>query len=97
MSTLPTNTLKFNTGRTYSAAGQRIAATQLESGHIILNDIDRHIDVMLPAGVEFTQADIMRFYDLSCYVFPNEIDMLYADYYEIVNALRDLANTVESI
>ena len=90
-------TIKFNTGRTYSAAGQRIAAMQLESGHIILNDIDRHIDVMLPAGVEFNQADIMRFYDPSCYVFPNGIDMLYADYYKIVNALRDLANTVKSI
>lgn len=93
MSTLPTNTLVFNTGRNYTKYGQRIAATQLESGHIILNDIDRHIDAMLPANVEFTQADIMCFYDLSCYVFPNEIGMSYADYYVLVEQLRALANT----
>lgn len=84
-------TLKFNTKREYSANGQRIAATQLETGQIILVDIDRHIDVMLPAGVEFNQADIMRFYDLGAYIFPNEIGMSYGDYYDIVRELQKLA------
>jgi len=84
-------TLKFNTKREYSANGQRIAATQLETGQIILVDIDRHIDVMLPAGVEFNQADIMRFYDISCYVFPHDIGMSYGDYYDIVRELQKLA------
>jgi len=80
-------TLKFNTGRKYSEHGQRIVATQLESGHIVLIDLDRHIDAMLPAGVEFNQADIMQAYDHSWYVFPNEIDMSYGDYYDIVREL----------
>lgn len=87
------NTLKFNTNRGYSEHGQRIAATQLETGQIILMDIDRHIDVMLPANVEFTQADIMCFYDIGCYVFPNDIGMPYGDYYDIVRQLADIAAT----
>jgi hypothetical protein len=85
-------TLKFNTGRQYTQHGQRIVATQLESGHIVILDIDRHIDVMLPAQVEFTKSDIVWAYDLSMYVFPSEIDMSYGDYYEIVNQLREIAN-----
>jgi hypothetical protein len=90
-------TLGFNTGRTYTECGQRIAATQLESGHIIMVDIDRHIDVMLPAQVEFTQADIMWAYDLSMYVFPREIDLSYGDYYEIVRELTVAAREVACI
>jgi hypothetical protein len=87
-------TLTFNTGREYTQHGQRIAATQLESGHIILADIDRHIDVMLPAQVEFTQADIMWAYDLNMYVFPNEIDLPYGEYYDIVRELSAAAGAV---
>ena len=90
-------TLGFNTGRTYTECGQRIAATQLESGHIIMVDIDRHIDVMLPAQVEFTQADIMWAYDLSMYVFPREIDLSYGDYYDIVRELTAAAREVACI
>jgi hypothetical protein len=90
-------TLTFNTGRTYTECGQRIAATQLESGHIILVDVDRHLDVMLPAQVEFTQSDIMWAYDLSMYVFPSEIDLSYGDYYDIVGKLTDVAREVACI
>ena len=90
-------TLKFNTGRQYTQHGQRIVATQLESGHIVILDIDRHIDVMLPAQVEFTKSDIVWAYDLSMYVFPSEIDLSYGDYYEIVNQLREVANTTFSV
>jgi len=97
MSTLPTNTLKFNTGRTYSAAGQRIAAQRIESGEIVVFDLDRHIDLMLPASIELTQKDVMWAYDLNMHTFPSEIDMSYADYFVIVDALRQLANTVNSI
>jgi hypothetical protein len=86
--------LKFNTGREYTKNGQRIAATQLESGEIVLLDIDRHIDVMLPAGVEFTQADIMWAYDLNMYMFPSDIGMSYGDYYALVQQLRDAAATL---
>jgi hypothetical protein len=34
-------TLAFKTGRDYTEHGQRIAATKLESGHIVMLDIDR--------------------------------------------------------
>ena len=88
-------TLTFNTGRMYGHTGQRIAATQLKTGQIIFVDIDRHIDAMLPANVEFTQADIMCFYDISCYTFPDEISMAYGDYYDIVHQLRALADNVK--
>jgi hypothetical protein len=90
-------TIKFNTGRTYSTAGQRIAAQRIESGEIVLFDLDRHLDNILPAGIDLTQKDVMWAYDLNMYVFPSDIGMSYADYYEIVGALRELANTVESI
>jgi hypothetical protein len=86
--------LKFNTDREYTKNGQRIAATQLEGGEIVLLDIDRHIDVMLPVGVEFTQADIMWAYDLNMYMFPSDIGMSYGDYYALVQQLRDAAETI---
>lgn len=36
-------TLAFNTGRTYTPQGQRIAAALLDDGAIVFNDIDRGI------------------------------------------------------
>ena len=81
--------IKFNTGRGYTENGQRIVATQLEGGQIVLLDLDRHIDVMLPAGVEFTQADILWAYDLNMATYPNDIGMPYGDYYELLGQLRD--------
>ena len=86
--------LKFNTGREYTKNGQRIAATRLENGEIVLLDIDRQIDVMLPAGVEFTQSDIMWAYDRNMYTFPNDIGMSYGDYYDVVAQLRDAAASI---
>lgn len=90
-------TITFQTGRDYTEHGQRIAATRIESGEIIIVDIDRHLDVMLPAGVELTQSDIMQAYDRSWYVFPNDVGMTYGDYYEIVNSLRDAAAAVKGL
>jgi hypothetical protein len=87
-------TLTFNTGREYTKNGQRIAATQLESGHVIILDIDRHIDVIFPVGVEFTQSDIMWAYDRNMYTTPHAIDLPYGDYCDIVGQLRDAANTI---
>ena len=86
--------LKFNTGREYTKNGQRIAATRLDNGHIVLFDVDRQIDAMLPAGVEFTQADIMWAYDRNMYVFPNEVNMSYGDYYDMLAQLRDAAASI---
>ena len=80
--------LAFQSGREYTEHGQRIAATQLDSGHVVMLDIDRHIDVIFPAGVEFTQADIMWAYDRNMSVTPHELDLNYGEYYDIVNQLR---------
>jgi len=85
-------TLKFNTGREYSANGQRVIATLLDTGNIIMVDIDRHIDLMLLAGVDFNQADIMQAYDHAWTTFPENIGMSYSEYYDIVRELRELAS-----
>jgi len=84
-------TLKFNTGREYSDQGQRIVATQLDTGHIVLVDLDRHMDLMLQAGVDFNQADIMQAYDHAWYAFPEDIGMSYSEYFGIVRQLREEA------
>ena len=81
--------LKFNTGREYTEHGQRIIATQLDTGNIVLVDLDRHIDLMLQAGVDFNQADILQAYDHAWYTFPNEIGMSYGDYYQLIDQLRN--------
>jgi hypothetical protein len=90
-------TLTFNTGREYSQHGQRIAATQLESGHIVILDIDRHIDVIFPIGVELTQSDIMWAYDRNMYTTPHAIDLPYGEYSDIVESLRAPAGAVKGI
>lgn len=84
-------TLKFNTKREYSANGQRVIATQLDNGHIILVDLDRHIDLMLLAGVGFNQIEIMQAYDHAWTTFPENINMSYSEYYDIVRELQKLA------
>ena len=84
-------TLKFNTGREYSEHGQRVIATQLDNGHIVVVDIDRHIDLMLLDGVGFSQLEIMQAYDHAWTTFPESINMSYSEYYDIVRELRELA------
>jgi hypothetical protein len=86
------DTIKFNTGREYSLHGQRVIATQLDNGHIILVDIDRHIDIMLLAGVGFNEREIMQAYDHAWTTFPEKINMSYSEYYDIVRELRELAS-----
>lgn len=81
--------LRFNTGRDYTEHGQRIVATQLETGHIVLVDLDRHIDLMLQAGVDFNKADILQAYDHAWYAFPEDIGLSYSEYYDVVRQLRD--------
>jgi hypothetical protein len=84
-------TLQFNTGREYSEHGQRVIATLLDNGHIIVVDLDRHIDVMLLEGVGFNQREIMQAYDRAWTTFPEKINMSYSEYYDIVRELRELA------
>jgi hypothetical protein len=69
--------LAFNTGRTYTAKGQRIAAALLDNGDIVFNDIDRTIcGTISAAGLTleevismncFTKAGIMADYDANRY------------------------------
>jgi len=57
-------TLHFNSGRQYSANGQRIAAALLDDGSIIFVDIDRGLEYLIPAGgARFNQSSIMAAYD----------------------------------
>jgi len=55
----------FNTGRLYTANGQRIAWCVLPSGNVAMYDLDRMIDYVLqfPRGFGVTDRDVMRAYD----------------------------------
>jgi S-methylmethionine-dependent homocysteine/selenocysteine methylase len=55
--------ISFNTGRGYTEAGQRIAATQLDDGRVVFVDVDRGIRYATAAPCELTQRAIMRAYD----------------------------------
>jgi hypothetical protein len=55
--------ISFNTGRGYTEAGQRIAATQLDDGRVLFVDIDRGIEYVTSAPCDFNQRAIMRAYD----------------------------------
>ena len=69
--------LKFNTGREYTANGQRIAAALQDNGDIVFVDVDRQIDGVISAGAltcedvlafgYFTQRGIMESYDKNEY------------------------------
>jgi len=82
------NTIVFNTGRTYTEGGQRIAARRLECGAIVMIDIDRHIDYLLPADTALTQRAIMRAYDENAVVYPSDVGLSYQDYYAVLDDLR---------
>ena len=84
-------TLAFKTGRDYTEHGQRIAATKLESGHIVMLDIDRHIDYIFTDLTPFTQAGIMKDYDNNVATTPHDAGVSYDEYWEIVNQLRAAA------
>jgi hypothetical protein len=89
-----TNTIAFNTGRTYTEYGQRIAARQLATGHIVMMDIDRGIDYLLPAQIELNKQNVMSAYDNNLHVYPSDIGLSYEDYYAV---LKELSSTAELI
>jgi len=57
------NIISFNTGRGYTAHGQRIAATQLDDGSVAFCDIDRGIDYITTGPCDLTKSDVMAAYD----------------------------------
>lgn len=54
-------TIAFNSGRTYTANGQRIACAEIDGG-VYLSDIDRGIYGFLP-GIALSRYAIMQAYD----------------------------------
>lgn len=91
------NTIAFNTGRTYTEHGQRIAAHRLESGHIVMIDIDRHIDYIFTDLTPFTPAGILKDYDSNATTTPHDAGVSYDEYYAVVNQLRSAASAVKSV
>jgi len=55
------NILKFNTGRSYTANGQRIAAISVDGG-VFMRDKDRDLHYFFP-DCQLSQNEIMRRYD----------------------------------
>ena len=51
-------TIKFNTGREYTAQGQRIVARLLDDGSIVFLDIDRGIDGVIAPAQGLTREDV---------------------------------------
>jgi hypothetical protein len=88
--------LKFNTGREYTANGQRIAASLQDNGNIVFVDVDRQIDGVISAGAltrddvlalgYFTQRKIMESYDRNEYIGAVDRSML--------QQLRDAAASI---
>lgn len=89
-------TLAFNTGRTYTANGQRLGCALLDDGSIVFNDIDRGIFGTVDAGGLtlddvitlncFTQRAIMQDYDANRYTDTMN--------QELRDQLRALAETI---
>ena len=53
--------IKFNSGRSYTAAGQRIAAIEVQPGIVYMLDVDRGVDYLLRCDLD--QYSIMYAYD----------------------------------
>jgi hypothetical protein len=63
--------ITWNTGRPYGRKGQRIAATQLPDGRVMLCDVDRHIEYVTSDPCELSQEPVMAAYDSNRADFPD--------------------------
>lgn len=79
--------IAFNTGRPYSADGQRIAARQLDDGRVLFVDLDRRLRYATATPCELEPAAIMRAYDANDTMDIYLIDMSARD---LTAALLDL-------
>jgi hypothetical protein len=63
------NSIEFNTGRKYTADGQRIKATLHADGVVTFFDHGRHIDgeFVLGAHCRLSQVEVMHWYDSGQY------------------------------
>ncbi len=89
------NTIAFNTGRAYTECGQRIAARRLASGAVVMVDIDRGIDYLLPIATELTKRAVMQAYDENDVIYASSHEI--GEYYTARNDLCTVALTVDSI
>ena len=55
--------LKFNTGRFYSAQGQRIAAKKLGDGRVAFYDLDRNVEGVTREPIPLAQWAVINEYD----------------------------------
>ena len=76
------NILKFNTGRYYTAHGQRIAAISVDGG-VFMRDKDRDLHYFFP-GCALERNEIMYRYDNNGY--DNKDRLPYSDSCDSVNA-----------
>jgi hypothetical protein len=58
-------TITFNTGRKYTARGQRIVATLHDDGVVTFMDHDRNVDGEFKLGqhCQFNQTEVLHWYD----------------------------------
>ena len=94
----PVKTIAFNTGRQYTANGQRVAAALLDNGDIVFYDCDRGVygligsvlsaEETLELGL-FTQYWVMDDYDKNQYT--NDV----GDNRDLLIQLRDTAEQVK--
>lgn len=61
------NIITWNTGRKYTANGQRIIATRLENGCVAFYDVDRMIAGVTHEACDLTQHAVMSAYDANKY------------------------------
>jgi hypothetical protein len=78
-------TISFNTKRTYSDKGQRIACAMLKDGTVIMLDIDRGLDYAFPPNIygdnQLSKTRVMDLYDWgtpapTASAYPNELKQL---------------------
>lgn len=87
-------TIAFNTGRPYSADGQRIAARQLKDGHVFFVDATRNLYYVTDTPCELEPAAVMRAYDWNRCSSPWALQGTYGQISDLVEELRAAARTV---
>lgn len=82
--------ITWNTGRMYSAKGQRMAAVQLDHNRIYFLDLDRHIDGCFVCNTQrWDQSTVMAAYDHFLYSEGCPMDV--TDRYEFRQQVREAA------
>jgi len=84
--------IRWNTGRTYTANGQRIAARAIDGG-VFMVDIDRGLSYFFP-GITLIKDDVMNSYDSNAkadYAPPSIVANNYNDWNQLRSELEKFA------